>query len=241
MPDIALLVVIAVAVVSAIIIFKVAKGLLQAILLVNAVLTVVAAVFGVFVIKDALDLKNNFQAQDNLLLISNDEQAGVVAGILVRGTQSQQEKGSGMANVEVLDAAELGRVSALFAKKDYASILGTAYKLIAVKEGAVISSVPESLQDDEDVVSREDVLAQVESSKGEERAMILAALLAMKVSKDPMFIISEYKAGNVVVYPETLVFKAIKLVPLSIFRKAAGIAMQKAGNSTLGKAGVVAG
>jgi hypothetical protein len=118
-------------------------------------------------------------------------------------------------NAEAVTATELEKLNPLFAKKDYAAMRGKNYKLIIIKESSVTGLLPEKPGG-----------SSTESTG--ERAVMLAALLGLKVSQDPVFLISEYKKGNVVVYPETPVFKAIKLVPLSFFRSAAEKALQQA-------------
>lgn len=224
MPEISLVVMLAVAVVSAIVIFKVAKGMIQGVLLASAVVSILVAVAGGIVVKDALELKDNFQKGDNLLLLSDDSWARLTAGIVVKGqaagsaepgqgSQTADGKADGEAgSAEAVTAAELEKLSPLFAKKDYATMRGKNYKLIIIKESSVTGLLPE----------------KPAGGSTEERAAMLAALLGLKISQNPAFIISEYKEGNAVVYPETPVFKAIKLVPLSFFRNAAEKALRQA-------------
>ncbi len=200
MAEVSLLVMLAIVVVSVIVIFKVAKGVIQGVLLASAVLSILAAVAGGFVVKDAFELKDNFQKGDNMLLLSDDNWAKLTDGITIKGQADGQggqaaEKADGkLGNAVPLTAAELEKLNPLFAKKDYGAMLGKNYKLIIMKESSVAGSLPERL--------------------------------------DLVFIISEYKKGNAIVYPETAFFKAIKLIPLSLFKKVAEKALQQAADAS---------
>ena len=193
MPEISLIVTLAIVVVSAIVIFRVARGVIQGALLAGAVVSILTAVAGGLVVKDALELRDNFQKGDKMLLLSDHNWTKLTAGIMINGLAADGKGGS----AEALTAAELEKLNALFAMKDYGAMRGKNYKLIIITESSVTGSLPEGL--------------------------------------DIVFIISEYKKGNAVVYPETPVFKAIKLVPLvplSFFRKAAEKAFQQGAGVT---------
>ncbi len=231
MPETSLIVMLAIVVVSAIIIFKVAKGVIQGVLLASAVVSILVAVAGGFVVKDFLELRDNFQKGDKMLLVSDDNWAKLTAGIMLKGQAGEQsvqaagnkEGKGGNAEALALTAAELEKLNPLFANKDYGAMQGKSYKLIIIKESSVAGSLPGS--------RGKEPGESIGEERGEERAAMLAALLSIRVSQDPAFIISEYKKGNVIVYPETPVFKAIKLIPLSLFREAAEKVLQQAVNA----------
>lgn len=63
------------------------------------------------------------------------------------------------------------------------------------------------------------MLQQLLASSAEERASILASLFGLRLAADPLSIISDYKKGNMVIYPETPVFKAVKILPEWLFRE----------------------
>ncbi|MEK6838067.1 MAG: hypothetical protein AABX69_05425, partial [Nanoarchaeota archaeon] len=213
-------------VISALVMFKVAKGVLKLLLLINAVLSIILAVGGVVMVKDALDLKNNFRITDNLLLFTNSAKTDLIGGMAMRGAEPQT------GNLRVLEPAEVKALSAHFAKKDYAAMRGKNHKLILVSEGSVISSVPETAIATTKM-SREEALKLLEQTYGnEEIVKARALLLSIAASENPLFILSEYKKGNIAVYPETPVFKAIKVIPLSLFKKAAEKILQQAAGVT---------
>lgn len=209
MPEFSLLVMIAIVVVSGIIIFKIVKGIAQALLLTSAVAAVVLAVAGGFVVMDALDLKNNFAAGGKLLLFSADNGTRITSGLLAKGNGSMQP----------LAGAEVERLNAELGRGDYAAMRGDNFKLIMLREEPLLASMPEELDFEGSNVSREMLLLQLRAAGPEQRAQLLSALFAMQLGRNPLGIISGYKEGEIAVYPETAVFKVARILPGSLFRK----------------------
>ncbi len=220
-----LLVMLVIAVVAAIVIFKVVKSVLQGVLFVSAVLAIVAAVAAVVVVKDALDFQNNFQSSSKLLLFSADNGTRITSGVLIKANESMQP----------LSGAEVEQLNEAFSRNDYAAMKGSNFKLVLLEEEPIISSMPETIDVEGRNVSRETVLQQLRASTNrdspdcafglspncsvEQRASVLSALFTLQSSKDPLLIISGYKKGDVVIYPETAVFKVVKILPEWLFRK----------------------
>lgn len=209
MPEVSLLVMLAIVIVSGIIIFKIVKGIAQALLLTSAVAAVVLAVAGGFVVMDALDLKNNFAAGGKLLLFSADNGTRITSGLLAKGNGSMRP----------LAGADVERLGAAFGRGDYAAMKGDNFKLIVLREEPLLASMPEELDFEGSNVSREMLLLQLRAAGPEQRAQLLSALFAMQLGKNPLGIISGYKEGEVAVYPETAVFKVARILPGSLFRK----------------------
>ncbi len=209
MPEVSLLVMLAIVVVSGIIIFKIVKGIAQALLLTSAVAAVVLAVAGGFVVVDALDLKNNFAAGGKLLLFSADNGTRITSGLLAKGNGSMQP----------LAGAEVERLNAELGRGDYAAMRGDNFKLIMLREEPLLASMPEELDFEGSNVSREMLLLQLRAAGPEQRAQLLSALFAMQLGRNPLGIISGYKEGEIAVYPETAVFKVARILPGSLFRK----------------------
>lgn len=203
-----LLVMLALAVVAAIVIFKVVKSVLQGILFVGAVLAILSAVVAVVVVKDAYDFQNNFQSSSKLLLFSADNGTRVTSGMLIKVNESMQP----------LSGADVAQLNEALDRKDYAVMKGGNFKLLILEEDPIISSMPETVDIEDRNMSKEAVLQQLRTSSVEQRASVLSALFALQSSKDPLLIISGYKKGDIVIYPETTVFKAVKILPEWLFR-----------------------
>ncbi len=209
MAETSLLVMVAIVVVAAIVAFKVAKGVLQGILLVSAVSSIVLGIAAVVVVKDAMDFRGNFQEGSKLVLFSGGDRAKITAGTLIGGN----------AAMKPLSRSDVEGLSAAFDKGDYAAMLGDNFKLLIISEDAIMSSLPEKVDVEGQSVSRELVLQQLLASSAEERASILAALFSLQLGNDPLSIVSDYKKGSLVIYPETPVFQAVKILPEWLFRE----------------------
>ena len=209
MSETSLLVMVAVVVVAAIVAFKVAKSVLQGVLLVSAVLSIVLGIAAVVVVKDAMDFRDNFQDGSRLMLFSGDGKTKITAGTLIGASESMKP----------LSRSDVEQLSTAFSKGDYAAMKGNNFKLLIIREDAIISSLPAKIEMEGQSVGREMVLQQLLASSTEERASILAALFGFQLGSDPLAIASNYKKGNIVVYPETPVFRAVKILPEWLFRE----------------------
>ncbi|MBI2141009.1 hypothetical protein HYU16_01150 [Candidatus Woesearchaeota archaeon] len=228
MAEVSLLVMFAIVVVSAIVIFKIVKGIIQTILLTSAVAAVVLAAAAGFVVMDALDLKDKLPVSSNALLLTGTDGKSLIGGIVMKGQET-----------EPVAASELERLNLLFGKGAYEEMKAGNYKLIIIKEGAVTGSfdeLPEVVNVEGFSMKREALLEQLSISSGREKAALLIALFSLKAQQDPLVVVSEYKKGNAIVYPETPVFKAIKVIPLSFFRKVAEKAFRQAADAGKGAA-----
>ncbi len=225
MPETFLFIMLAIVVVAAIVIFKVVKSVLQGMLFVSAVLAIVSAVATVVVVRDALDLKDNFATGSKLMLFSAADAASgqerITSGMLLK---AQQEDVAGATAVSqpaallgndsnALSDSEIEAIDANFRAKDYGAMKGGNFKLIIVKEEAIISALPDSIPDGGENISREAVLEMLSESGKGERAAILSALFFTERGNSPLSIISDYKKGNIFIYPETPAFKVIKVLP----------------------------
>lgn len=211
MVGIPLLVMLALFVVAAVVIFKIAQSVLQGVLLVSAVLAVILAIIAVVVVKDAIDFQHNFQSGSKLLLFSADNGTRITSGLLVKGNGSAP-----------LSEAEVGQLNAWLGSKDYAAMRGDNFKLVVLREEPILAAMPEGQVFDGSNMSREMALLQLRAAKVEQRAQLLSALFAMQFSGNPLVLVSGYKNGDVVVYPETPVFRAVRILPESLFSEVSG-------------------
>ncbi len=204
-----LLVMLALFVVAAIVIFKIAKSILQGVLLVSAVLAVILAVVAVVVVKDAIDFQHNFQSGSKLLLFSENNGTMIDSGLLAKGNES----------IQPLSEAAIKQLNAEFGRKDYVAMRGDNFKLIVLRKEPIIASMPEVLDLDGSNLSREMVMLQLRAGSVEQRAQLLSALFALQLRSNPLVIISGYKSGDIIIYPETPVFKVVRILPGSLFSK----------------------
>lgn len=190
MVDYAFLIALAVFVLVAVVAFNILKGILKTVVTLIALAAIIMGVLGFLVIMDSNSLKDNFNDQSNIYLLTDNGKA--ISGIEVAGDEKPG----------IVDQQQLEEYTELLGEKDYAEIKGDNYKLI------IISS---------DALSPADVEKMRTSGYMEERATYLVAA-RNKVFSSPLELITEYRKGNVIVYEETPVFKAIRLIPSPVIR-----------------------
>ena len=109
---------------------------------------------------------------------------------------------SGESGSELVNGTELARFSEFLEERDYKRVKGEYYKLILIDAS----------------IAGEDFAS---ASAVDERSDSLVKL-AEGVFSDPVYLITQYKKGNVRVYEETPVFTAIRLLPTAFLRKIVG-------------------
>ena len=162
-----------------------------------------------FIYRDFMDLRENFgQSSKEAMLVDGSK---VITGIVLEGD-----------SFEALSNQQLNEISSELENKDYEGILGDNYKLMILDVDIV-----EDLDNEVEVLSQkmpqEEIKKTFESGSSSEKATLFAALLSEEIiaNKNPLFFFSQFKDGNIIVYPETALFKTVKLVPIGLFNNAA--------------------
>ncbi len=223
MLDLMLFVILAVIAFAVIIAFKIFANLVKAVLAVSAVLFVVSAVVGGIVVKDAIDLKKDLQARSNLQLLVNRDGTKILTGLVNVQGDAEGAAAAGSA-VRALSGIEVEALNQQYSRQDYDAMLGSNYKLIIFNEASLAQSLPQTINQSGREIPSELILQQLESGDAESRALAFSLLLSLKVSHDMSYIISNYRNGSVIIYPETPSLKVIKIIPRSLLASVAGIA-----------------
>ena len=83
----------------------------------------------------------------------------------------------------------------------------------------IISSIDSDIEVNNNVMSSDDAVMCLRSdvTSADEKAALFSVILADNIlsSKNPLFFFSQFKEGNIVIYPETALFKSVKLVTVS--------------------------
>jgi hypothetical protein len=225
MPDVTFLIIVAVMVVSAVLLFKLVKGIMQGLLLGGITVVVIIAISGGLIAKDVMDIQKNLNEEQNILLFSDSNKESIVSGVIVKGLEGFTGTSStNEVSDEIISLSEekIQELDSYFATKNYAAMLGDNYKLIIVNEAILSESLAtnKSLTEDLNIdVSKIDVKASLNYVEGSQKALSQVALLSLLTEGNPLLPISEYKKGNIIVYPETTVFKIVKLFPTSLIKK----------------------
>ncbi len=162
-----------------------------------------------FIYRDFMDLRENFGlSSKEVLLVDGNE---VITGIILKGD-----------DFETIGSQQLNEISPELKNKNYEGILGDNYKLMILDVGII-----EDLGNEAEVLGRivpqEEIKKVFGSGSSSQKAILFAALLSEEIiaNKNPLFFFSQFKDGNIIIYPETALFKTVKLVPLDFFNNIA--------------------
>ena len=163
-----------------------------------------------FIYQDFTDLRENFGlSSKEVLLVDGSE---VITGIILKGD-----------DFEAISNQQLDEISPELKNENYEEILGDNYKLMILD-----ADIVEDLGSEVDVLgqamSQEEIKKTLESGSSSEKAALFAALLSEEIiaNKNPLFFFSQFKDENIIIYPETALFKTVKLVPIDLFKGIAG-------------------
>ena len=199
------LIVIAIAVIGIILLFKVVKSILKLAIYLAVLMILIICVFGFLGIKDSKDLVNGISTKSNLYVLKEDNEL----------TQGFRIIGFNLSTVNSFSSSDMKDFNSYYAKKQYSKILGDGYKLFIFDAKAfpqargfdaasVLSDFAAGNASQEEI----DLLKEQISNT---QFLGFAYLLSSEMKKDPSFLIKQYRLGNVIVYPETILFKILGL------------------------------
>lgn len=239
--DLGSIITIIIFIVVAIIIFKIVKTIIKTILIVLILSFLLTAIFGFFTYQDAVELKDNLETKPKLMLLQDNEK--VVTGFII--TDFEEE-------AEFLTISQVVKYQNSFKKQDYKKMLGDNYKMFIFDMKAfdfndeeldfigkkVSKNLLYSVLKSNDPIALYKSKTNVDSAlygindPVEFKAQVFALLFSEAIEKKgTFFIFSEYKKKNIIVYPETAVFRFIKLIPTSFIKNM----FEKAKDSALNK------
>lgn len=230
------LILIALAIIILFIVFKtILKAFFKLFFIVFIIIAIVSSGVVYLVARDVRDFQEKFTISDNLVLLEDNSR--IISGFIIK-------KGGELAVVDDVKLQEYGNY---YSSKDYNTMLASNYKLIIIKIAAF--DKPGNIdfngqQHDRkfllDVVKAEKpvdtflagmldklgiaLVRQEDLESKDDDARLKAAIFATFYTNDlgtnPVNIALEYKKGNILVYPETIMFKVIKFLPLNILESA---------------------
>jgi hypothetical protein len=123
-------------------------------------------------------------------------------------------------DTDLMNDEQLNDYSSYLKGDDYEKILGDSYKLM-VFDVEIISNLDNDIELGYKTITSDEAITILKSNSGsQEKAALFGVILADEIlsSKNPLFFFSEYKNGNIIIYPETALFKTIKFIPLSLIK-----------------------
>jgi hypothetical protein len=175
---------------------------------------ILLAINSFFIYQDLMDLKKNFASEPKQVLLVDDNR--VLTGLIIDGQ-----------DIDVLENSDLNSLAEYIEDQNYEGALGENYKLMVFD-----ISIVENMGEKEilgQALNQDEIRETFETGTSEEKASLFSVLLAEDIlsQKNPLFFFSEYKDGNIVVYPETAIFKTVKFIPLDLFKGAAETILEK--------------
>ena len=181
--------------VAAVVSFKMLKGFMKVLVFLIATASILIGVATAMIYLDAKDMKENLGKEPTLLILANGNKALMALSI-------EADKEPKLANQQQTDD-----YSEQLANKNYKAIKAGYYKAVIIEEQLIRELYPES---------------DNKLPKGSTEAEAIALSQAItKIASEPILLATQYKKGNIRIYDETPVFKAIKLAPLPIIKAAA--------------------
>ncbi len=195
MTEYALIIAIILSIAAAVAAYRIIQGIFRLVLIALAAASIILGVAAFFVVMDANEIRESLGSGKSLVIFVDDEAA--VFAMELRG-----QNGS-----KALNKQEVDEYSRMIGAGDYGSVKNGYYKLIVIS-----TKIEESNE-----------TASKRSYRDEPEEFFVS--LAEKAFSEPVFFLGEYKKGNIRVYDETAVFKAVKLLPVSLIKSAAGKAV----------------
>lgn len=232
-------------IIAIVLIFKFVKGIIKAIFLALSLLIIILVVCGVFIAIDLKDIQDNMQTKQNIFLFEKDNilKAGIywsLDGKSQPGFPAKEDIDSYSSALASNNLKEIkgDYYKVIFVNENAFAALSeiksnqvsyTKQQLIDAlnSENSIDSFIKSSQKDvtkEQLAVLRPQLMQSMNIKSDEEFKGLLFAMLfkAAVEQQGASFILDQYKEGNVKVYPETIVFKALKLVPSSVVKKAIG-------------------
>jgi len=84
-----------------------------------------------------------------------------------------------------------------------------------------MSDLDDEIDIEDETIARDESISVLKSDADtREKADLFEAILTGNIlsSRNPLFFFSEFKKDNIVVYPETALFKTVKIIPVSFIK-----------------------
>lgn len=199
----------------AVFVWGIFKKLAKLMFIAGMIIFLVLGVNLFFIYQDFTDLRENFGTSEKKIILKDENK--LLTGLILSG------------KTEMMTDEQISEYSTYLQNKEYEKILDDSYKLL-VFDYDIISNIDDPIIIDDKTLSKnqiDDILKF--GNNAEEKAELFSILLADEIlsSKNPLFFFSEFKNENIVIYPETALFKTIKIIPLSLIKDVAGKMIDK--------------
>ena len=184
-------------------IWGVFKKLFKLLFYVGIIISLLMAANLYFIYQDFQDLRENFASSEKKVILKDGDK--ILTGLLLNE------------DTNLMTNAQLNEYSSYLIDSDYEKILDDSYKLM-IFDVEIISNLDDEIEIENQIFTREQLVTTLKSGNNDEKAALFSVILADEIlsSRNPLFFLSEFKEGNIMIYPETALFKTIKFIPLSL-------------------------
>jgi len=157
-----------------------------------------------FIYQDFNDLRENFAVSEKKVILKDEDE--VLTGLILNE------------DTKLMTAQQLNDYSSYLRTDDFDKILGDSYKLM-IFDVDIVSNLDAEIDFENGITANEAITILKTSENKEEKAALFSVILADEIltSRNPLFFFSEFKDGNIIIYPETALFKTIKFIPIALF------------------------
>lgn len=188
-----------------IIIYRITKKIILTLSLFFLITTILLVIFGFAAYSDFKNFKQGMESGEKIILLVDDE---VITGVtLTTGSEYQS-----------FDEEKLKEYSNYYQNKEYNKILEDKFIIFLVKY-----PVLENNLEDKDLknITKAEVSSSLKSDNSQELKanLFIMSFSAILQSKTPILLIQEHKKGNIEIYPDYLVIKIIRKVPIEFLNR----------------------
>ena len=206
-------------------IFSTIKGIMKIIMLISAVLSIVLVIGGLFVVADFKEFKEKFPTEEKTIIL--EENGNILTGFIMA---SENEKPVFLTQEKVI------KFSNYLKENNLEAIKGNNYKVMIISLDIFDELSTDTLEMGSEEFEKDFVISVLKSDNSlglmEDKGMgmffadditVKAAMFTTvfnEITENPLFFFSQYKEGNIIVYPETAIFKAINVLPIGLVENA---------------------
>ncbi|MBW2977239.1 hypothetical protein KY331_00175 [Candidatus Woesearchaeota archaeon] len=239
--DISSIITIIVVLIIILAIFKIFKSVFKTIFLISTLFGIVMLVFMIILYQDVADFKTNFPTSEKLFLL--EREGGLIAGF--SGVLGEEEQPNFVPSAELnsyqisFEADDLEPIKGNYYKL-FIVVSETFDEITSIEFGEeqlsknFVFDLLDSQTSIDDYASYYaqsqgistaaigEVKSQMRSqfsSDAEFKGALFATLFSAKTQEDRLFLFKEYKKDNILIYPETMLFRTIKKIPLIFMQR----------------------
>lgn len=162
-----------------------------------------------FIYQDFKDLRENFAVSDKKVILKDDDK--ILTGLLLNE------------DTNLIADRQLKEYSSNLKNNNYEYILGGSYRLM-IFDVDIISDL-DNVELDGAMITADEAISILKSndSAPQEKAALFSVILADEIltPENPLFFLFQFKEGNIAIYPETALFKTLRVIPVGMFKDAA--------------------